>query len=441
MAVSIIADIENATAAQPVIDTHEHTFSEEDRRQRSLDLLSTEMHHYVGSDLFSAGMTPDEQAQMYDQSRDPADRWSIFLRYWQYARTTGYGKALHIACRDLFSVDDLMTAAPSLDGYRRVNEQLTASQQHEAWYRYILQERGNIVLAIPDVQSTQVDRSIFVPAIRFDSFISVGSRADLARLERETGHSIYNLDDHVTALGGAFAKAKEEGMVTVKSGLAYRRILSYDNVPRSEAERIFAQIVSGTRAQGDGMTQDGLSFTDCKPLQDYMMHQVVRLCIEHGIPMQIHTGLHAGNGNIITNSNPTHLVNLFIQYPQARFDIFHAGYPYQSELATLAKNFQNVYVDLCWVHIISPYVARATLHEWLETIPHNKIFGFGGDYGPVELAYAHCVMARENIARVLSEKVEEGLYSVDQARIVGARLLHDNANEFFGLGRENLCQK
>ena len=438
MAIALVPEIEQFIAAQPVIDTHEHTFSEEDRRQRPLDLLSSEMHHYVGSDLVSAGMTPAEQAQMYDQSRDLADRWDLFLSYWKYARTTGYAKALHIACRDLFGVDDLMSAAPSLDGYRRVNEQLTASKQHEAWYRHILRERGNIVLAIPDVQSTQVDKTLFAPAIRFDSFISVGSRAGVAALERQTGQNIYDLKDLVTALGLAFAKAKEEGMVTVKSGLAYRRILQYDNVPRAAAERVLAQAVAGTRAQGNGMTQDGLTFTECKPLQDYMMHQVVRLCIEHGIPMQIHTGLHAGNGNIITNSNPTHLVNLFIQYPQARFDIFHAGYPYQSELATLAKNFQNVYVDLCWVHIISPYVARATLHEWLETIPHNKIFGFGGDYGPVELAYGHSVMARENIARVLSEKVEEGLYSVDQARIVGARLLHDNANEFFGLGQENL---
>ena len=149
MAIAAVAEIEEAIAAQPVIDTHEHTFSEADRRQRSLDLLSPEMHHYVGSDLVSAGLTPAEQARMYDQSRDPADRWDIFLRYWQFAKTTGYAKALHIACRDLFGVDDLMSAAPSLDGYRRVNEQLTASQQHEAWYRYILQERGNIVLAIP----------------------------------------------------------------------------------------------------------------------------------------------------------------------------------------------------------------------------------------------------------------------------------------------------
>ena len=75
--------------------------------------------------------------------------------------------------------------------------------------------------------------------MRFDSFISVGSRAGVAELERQTDQSIYDLDDLVSALGAAYAKAKTEGMVTVKSGLAYRRILQYDNVPRADAERIF----------------------------------------------------------------------------------------------------------------------------------------------------------------------------------------------------------
>ena len=34
MAVAAIAEVEEAIATQPVIDTHEHTFSEDDRRQR-----------------------------------------------------------------------------------------------------------------------------------------------------------------------------------------------------------------------------------------------------------------------------------------------------------------------------------------------------------------------------------------------------------------------
>ena len=70
-------------------------------------------------------------------------------------------------------------------------------------------------------------------------------------------------------------------------------------------------------------------------------------------------------------------LHLLLEYREARFDLFHAGYPYQSEMATLGKNFPNAYVDLCWVHVISPWVARQTLHEWIETVPANKIFAFG----------------------------------------------------------------
>ncbi|GAF70517.1 unnamed protein product, partial [marine sediment metagenome] len=145
------------------------------------------------------------------------------------------------------------------------------------------------------------------------------------------------------------------------------------------------------------------------------MHAVIQRAIGAKLPIQIHTGLQGGTGNIITNTNPVHLVNLFIEYPQAKFDIFHASYPYTGELTTLAKNFPNVYADLCWMYLISPYAARRILSEWIETVPSNKIFGFGGDCLIVEGAYAHAKMARDNIARVLAEKVEEGYFSGQEA--------------------------
>ena len=48
--------------------------------------------------------------------------------------------------------------------------------------------------------------------------------------------------------------------------------------------------------------------------------------------MQIHTGIQEGNGNILTNSKPTDLNEIFLEYPNMRFDIFHIGYPYHMEL-------------------------------------------------------------------------------------------------------------
>jgi hypothetical protein len=120
-----------------------------------------------------------------------------------------------------------------------------------------------------------------------------------------------------------------------------------------------------------------------------------------------------------------------MEYKGARFDIFHGSYPYVGELAVLAKNFPNVHIDMYWLHIISPHVARQALAEWLDTVPWNRIFGFGGDYIFAEGVYGHSVIARENISRVLVEKIEEGSFTQKQAVILAQKLLRDNAYGFF----------
>ena len=162
-----------------------------------------------------------------------------------------------------------------------------------------------------------------------------------------------------------------------------------------------------------------------------MVHKVIQFAGEIGLPVQIHTGLQEGNENIITNSNPTLLVSLFREYKKVKFDIFHGSYPYVGELAALAKNFPNVYVDMCWLHIVSPYKAREALSEWLDTVPSNKIFGFGGDYRFVEGVYGHSIIARENIAKVLADKVEEVVLTERRAVKIVEKLLKQNAENLF----------
>ncbi len=225
--------------------------------------------------------------------------------------------------------------------------------------------------------------------------------------------------------------------IGVKVGLAYMRKLRFDKVSQREAEEVFVNIYNqelfrkrqlNTRVE---TVPEGLSLKETKPLQDFMVHKIIQLAGKRRLPIQIHTGIQEGNENIITNSNPTLLTNLFREYKEVRFDVFHGSYPYTGELAVLAKNFQNVYIDMCWLHIISPYRARQALAEWLDTVPWNKIFGFGGDYLFAEGVYGHSVIARENIARVLTEKVEEGSFTEEQAVYLARKLLRDNAYEFF----------
>ncbi len=74
------------------------------------------------------------------------------------------------------------------------------------------------------------------------------------------------------------------------------------------------------------------------------------------------------------------------------------------------------------------------MHEWLETVPANKIMAFGGDYGGVECVYAHSVMARRIVASVLIEKVADGYMTEKEAVNVARRLLRENAMEVFRIG-------
>jgi hypothetical protein len=86
---------------------------------------------------------------------------------------------------------------------------------------------------------------------------------------------------------------------------------------------------------------------------------------------------------------------------------------------------------MSWMHIISPAKSRMALSEWLEEVPVNKILGFGGDYLAVEGSYGHSVIARDDIARVLAEKVDDGEYSLDDAKRYATMMLRNNANRLF----------
>ncbi|MGQ9523263.1 MAG: amidohydrolase family protein [Armatimonadota bacterium] len=399
-----------------VIDTHEHLCNEEQRISQKVDLFHW-FSHYASSDLVSAGMPPKDLDAIRDVNRPLDERWHIFAPYWRYARTTAYGRALLIAARDLYSVEDINDST-----YTTLSERI-AQTNKPGLYRWVLKEKARIQVSINDYWQMDMDGRYFVPAVRFDHFITP-NRGTFAEIQKGTGVSTDSLDSYVQALEKAMADAKAKGMVAVKSGLAYSRTLRYDRVAKSDAEREFEAVLKS----------DEKSWHWGKPLQDFMMHRVAQCAGELGVPFQIHTGLQEGNGNIITNSNPTGLVPLFFDYPNTRFDLFHGAYPYCSELATLAKNFRNVYIDMCWLNIISPAVSRRMLDEWIETVPINKIMGFGGDYLFVEGAYGHVMMARENIARTLAAKVEEGYFTEDEALTAMRRLLRENPAELFGVG-------
>ena len=172
----------------------------------------------------------------------------------------------------------------------------------------------------------------------------------------------------------------------------------------------------------------GLSPSEANTLQDFLIHKLILLSIEHDVQWQIHTG------NIwLEKANPSDLIPVLTEYKEANFDIFHASYPYVDELTTIARRLPNIYVDLCWVHGLSTNVAQRILNHWIDILPSHKILAFGGDYFQVESTYSHSVQARENVTRVLAERIERGSMTLEEAEILARRILRENADELFHL--------
>jgi len=441
--VSNVADrIAEAVNAIWVVDTHEHLVSEEERARAAVD-FSYLFPHYASSDLISAGMPPalleavrlptrqvlvDRAARMRRPRPYPIptradmsleERWNAIEPYWEHSRYTGYGKCLLIAVRDLFGIPEISRLT-----YRQLSEAIAASNR-PGWYEHVLKDKARIAISIQDDGRADVNKIFFAPVVRLEHFAAARTRDELATLEMDSGIAFHSLDDLLRAMQTVLQGYLRDGVVGVKIGIAYRRIIRFEKVARCDAERLFNRIA--------GHLGEGLSWEEARPLQDYVIHQIIRAAIDHDLPIQIHTGLQEGNENILTNSNPVHLVNLFIEYREAKFDLFHGSYPYTGEALSLAKNFANVYLDLCWLHIISPSAGARMLHEAIETVPANKIFAFGGDFLIPEGAYGHSIIGRKVVADVLTEKVLDGYLTEDEALRLARMILRENPASLYRL--------
>lgn len=405
-----------------IIDTHEHLPTEAERLKKNDQIDFTYLFsHYADEDLVSASNSRGIMNAVFGNDFPIEERWELFKPFYQAMRNTAYGRVPLIIARDLFNISEINDTT-----YTELSGKLKVAGK-PGWYHYVLKDRARIELSIQDVGTKELDQTLFRHVERFDDFIYISSSTEIKQLGKQHGIQIQTLDDFVKTLRKAFQTGLKRGMIGVKSGLAYNRILKYDNVPEKEAIEIFDRLVS-TDSEKKKLTSQ-----EIKSLQDFMMHRVLDLANEFKMPVQIHTGLQAGNGNIITNSNPTHLINLFMEYPDVNFCIFHSSFPYGGELTTLAKNFPNVFIDMCWTHVISPSYSIRYLHEWLETVPANKIMAFGGDYSIVEAVYAHAVIARQVVSTVLIEKVQSRYFTEQEAIEIAHRILRENALEIFRL--------
>ncbi len=402
-----------------IVDTHEHLINQNGVPKSGMFDFMLLFHHYAKDDIRSSGMSTSTFKTLMTDSLSVLQKWDILKPYYEKSFNTGYNRVVLLTADKLFGIKKI-DETTVIDLSERIRNAYRTN-----WYKTVLKDKCKIEFLIDDGTDFNLgDSTMFKYTKRFDYF-QLDSKTKLDLLDKKNNTPITSLDDLEKTFTSEFEQALHPRFVTLKTAAAYFRSLYYEDVSKEKATEVFNLVLNSPK--------NSLPFETVKPLSDYMMHRMLDLARKYHKPVQIHTGLQTGDGNIIENSNPALLANLFLKYRDVQFILFHGGYPFGGELATLAKNFRNVSIDLCWLYIISPSYSERYLHEWLETIPASKIMAFGGDYENVENLYGHLLFARQIISNVLIAKVRDGYFSEEEAIKVANMILHDNAVNLFHL--------
>ena len=101
------------------------------------------------------------------------------------------------------------------------------------------------------------------------------------------------------------------------------------------------------------------------------------------------------------------------------------------------RSAKNVWIDSVWLPTISYSAAKRAYHEYLDTMPSDKIM-WGADCTHAEGIYGATETTRRCLAEVLAERVDAGNLDLADAERIGRQILRDNALKLFPQLRDRL---
>jgi len=411
-------DLSQFIQQTPMVDTHEHMRKETEYVEQGPDLLQSIFQNYLPSDLMVAGASQEGMNALMDANNpDLRARFTGIQNAWELVRHTGYGEAARLIAKLVYDIDEITPEA--LEGAVAKHAALRKPGERLRLLREVanldhIQTDDFVRPCLPDASGPD----FFFYDISWVNFVN--GAPDLGPLAQETGIEVSDLASLTEAMHKVF-ELNANVAIAVKTQHAYNRTLRWRERDDSDAAAFLAAYLEDPKS---------LSEADQLCLGDWSLARGVELCVEHDLPMKIHTGYYAGHGRMPVDRIPAgHLTPLLSRYPEARFVLMHIAYPYSDEMVALAKHYPNVYVDLCWAWSIDPYSSSLFVRRMIHAAPANKLFIYGGDtsWATASVAYAH--QARDWFTRTMQAEVDEGLLSEKEAIALASRFMVENQYE------------
>ena len=380
----------------PIINTHSHHLSDDQFNNVNLD--------FILANSYASWMSPPPEPN-YDARRE----------YVLENRCNSYFHWLFKGIQALYGIKVLPENFDTLDAL------IKTAYQDAAYHIDALKQSCGYTCVIldkcDDPGSDNGHPEIFAPTYRVNMFMHGFSK----EARDHNGNSPYDVfkqdvksfDDYLSAMKNLICERKSMGSIALKNAAAYERDLMYCNTDKDLASKAF--------------NNPNASSQDIRNFGDYIMFEITKIADELSLPIQVHTGL-----GILDNTRAIGIRKLLQTFPNVKFDIFHAGYPWTGDVLALLHNFKNSYVDLCWLPIISTTEAKEFVKKALEVSSAHRIC-WGCDTWVSEESMGAVLAIRHVLADALSDMIIDGAMDMEYAQYIAHRILFDNAKELYKL--------
>ena len=391
-------------AAMTIIDAHEHYKPEKDHLKNTYDWAWL-LRGYLLHDLVSAGLRADFEP--FDNSLTPARKWDEVKPYWDAVRWGTYARGLRFTLKEWFGVEDITD-----DTFERVGEKLNEDNTPGVYERALAEKCSIERVIISNTEWHGYEIDLFRIIVGFPY---VATSEDVAYYEKLTGESIRTAAEFRKGIEKFIADALEAGVVGFKASA--RPAGECDD---AGIDRLLAKISAG----------GNLSAGD-RPAMDRFIHEE---SLGHIRGTDKVVAVHCGVWGDFRALDVMNIFQTLARYRDVRFDLFHMGMPSVRQMAFVGKNLPNVSLNLCWSPLVSQHMMESALQEWLDLVPVNKVFGFGGDFiwNP-EQTWGHLVMCRESLAKVFAARIRRGMIDLDGAVEVLETWMYDNPKRYYRL--------
>ena len=396
---SAFAELRAYADTLPIIDAHEHFISEPRHVQHYLSFF-----HYLTSylqwDLYSAGM-PKEMLWHYPTNEDEETRWFEAIEpLWPYVKHGSYARPIRLAWREFYGIADLTRST-----YLEIGRQMRHNNYPGRYDAIFNQAR--ICAIINQSPDHPFDDPRFIYGRPFQYF----AEADLTAFFAD--HPSAALEDLLGEIDTSLRAAKQRGARSAK-------FFSANLMHPPDADRAAQQVAAIKQGRP----------VDWEVLWTFLYDYSIGQCRVHDLVAAIHTGVWTD----LNKQTPELIFPVVERHPETRFDVYHMGMPYVRQCAFLGKNYPNVSLNLCWAYAVSETIAQQGLDEWLDLVPVNKLIGFGGDLITIpEHVWGQLAVAKEVIARVLTERITRQRLDKDEAKMLMRLWFYENPKRIYQL--------